>query len=91
MLRVSATDGVLQAHAIGDRLARMYPGKLRFEYVDMLDPRLDRFPEVLEKVSAEGLQLPLVYVGDELFSAGGKINGPGLRHRIEQILALEEL
>jgi len=54
---------------------------------DILDPAMDRFPEIVKRVSADGLQLPLVYVGDELFSAGGKINGPGLRHRVEEIIS----
>jgi hypothetical protein len=51
---------------------------------------MDRFPDVLAAVSQQGLMLPLVYINDELFSSGGKINGPAIRRRIEVLTQASE-
>jgi disulfide oxidoreductase YuzD len=75
------------ALAIGDRLIQWFGDRVRFEYVDLLQPEMDRFPKVAERISSETLQLPLVMIDDELFSAGEKLNGPGLRRRVEAVLS----
>jgi hypothetical protein len=38
-------------------------------------------------VSRDNLTLPLVYIDDEMFSSGGKLNGPAIRRRIEVLIA----
>ena len=75
------------ALAIGDRLVQWFGDRVHFEYVDLLEPDMDRFPKVAERISSEALQLPLVFIDDELFSAAGKLNGPGLRRRLEEVLS----
>ena len=57
-----------------------------FEYVDLFGPEMNRFPHVLAQVSQGNLALPLVYIDDELFSSGGKLNGPAIRRRIEALV-----
>jgi disulfide oxidoreductase YuzD len=76
--------------AIGGRLVQWFGEQVHFEYVDLLKPEMDRFPRVVERISSERLQLPIVFIEDELFSAGGKINGPGLRRRVEEMLSASE-
>jgi disulfide oxidoreductase YuzD len=75
------------ALAVGDRLVQGFGDRVHFEYVDLLEPEMDRFPRVVERISSERLQLPLVFIDDELFSAGGKLNGPGLRRRVGELLS----
>ncbi len=74
------------ALAIGDRLIGWFGEQVRFEYVDLMQPGMERFPKVVERISSDALQLPLVFIDEEPFSSGGKINGPGLRRRIEEVL-----
>jgi disulfide oxidoreductase YuzD len=57
-----------------------------FEYVDLFGPEASRFPHVLARVSQDNLTLPLVYIDDEMFSSGGKLNGPAIRRRIEVLI-----
>jgi len=78
------TDGWRDtATMIGKQLRERFDGQVVVEYFDLFGPEMDRFPDVLAAVSQQGLMLPLVYINDELFSSGGKINGPAIRRRIE--------
>jgi disulfide oxidoreductase YuzD len=78
------TDGWRDtATMIGRQLRERFDGQVNVEYFDLFGPEMDRFPDVLAAVSQQGLMLPLVYINDELFSSGGKINGPAIRRRIE--------
>ncbi len=61
-----------------------------FEYVDLFGPEASRFPHVLARVSQDNLALPLVYVNGELFSSGGKLNGPAIRRRIEALIHIAD-
>ncbi len=81
------TDGWRDtAMMIGRQLRERFGDQVVMEYFDLFGPEMDRFPAVLAAVSQDGLALPLVYVNDELFSSGGKINGPAIRRRVETLL-----
>lgn len=53
------------------------------EYYDLFSPEMDRFPDVLALVKEGSGAVPLVFVGDELLSAGGKVSVPAIRRRLE--------
>jgi len=55
------------------------------EYYDLFSPEMGRFPEVLALVKAGDGAVPLVFVGDELLSAGGKVSVPAIRRRLEAL------
>ncbi len=81
------TDGWRNtATMMGRQLKERLGDQVVLEYWDLFGPEMDRFPEVLAAVSRDGLALPLVYVNGELFSSGGKLNGPAIRRRIEALL-----
>jgi disulfide oxidoreductase YuzD len=85
------TDGWRDtAMMTGKQLRERFANQVVTEYFDLFGPEMDRFPDVLAAVSQGGLTLPLVYVNDELFSSGGKINGPAIRRRIEALLLAPE-
>ena len=86
------TDGWRDtATMIGRQLTERFGDQVVMEYFDLFGPEMDRFPDVLAAVSRDGLMLPLVYVNDELFSSGGKINGPAIRRRIDALLRVSEV
>ena len=78
------------AMMIGKQLRERFADQVVTEYFNLFGPEMDRFPDVLAAVSQDGLTLPLVYVNDELFSSGGKINGPAIRRRIEALVQASE-
>ncbi len=59
--------------------------QVRVEYYDLFSAALDAFPQALELVVQGRAQPPLVYVGDELLSSGGKISSPAIRRRLEAL------
>ena len=83
----------LARHGDDDRPATggRFGDQVIVEYFDLFGPEMDRFPAVLAAVSQQGLMLPLVYINDELFSSGGKINGPAIRRRIEVLTQASEV
>ena len=86
------TDGWRDtAMMIGRQLKERFGDRVATEYFDSFGPEMDRFPDVLAAVSQDGLTLPLVYVNDELFSSGGKINGPAIRRRIGVLTQASEV
>jgi len=86
------TDGWRDtATMIGRQLVGRFGDQVVVEYFDLFGPEMDRFPDVLAAVSHDGLTLPLVYINDELFSSGGKINGPAIRQRIEVLTQASEV
>ncbi len=74
------------ATLMGRQWKERFGDRVDFEYVDLFGPEASRFPHVLAQVSQDNLALPLVYVDDELFSSGGKLNGPAIRRRIEALI-----
>ena len=55
------------------------------EYFDLFSTAMDAFPNVMELVARGEAQPPLVFVGDELLSAGERISGPAIRRRLEAL------
>ena len=74
------------ATLMGRQWKERFGDRVDFEYVDLFGPEASRFPHVLAQVSQDNLALPLVYIDDELFSSGGKLNGPAIRRRIETLI-----
>ena len=68
------------------QLAARFGDRVIVEYYDLMAPEMDRFPEVLKKV-AEGAEVPLVFIGDDLFSSGGKVSVPAIARRVSESLA----
>ena len=75
----------MAASAFSDPL--WFWARIRFENVDLLDLEMDGFPQVAKQVSADGQHLPLISIGDELFCSGVRIDGPGSRRRVEEMLS----
>ncbi len=55
------------------------------EYYDLFSPEMDRFPEALALIRQSEAGIPLVFVGDRLLSAGGKISVPAIRRALETL------
>ncbi len=66
-------------------LKKQFGERVRVEYYDLFSAALDGFPQVLELVAQGQAQPPLVFVGDELLSSGGKISAPAIRQRLEAL------
>ena len=64
------------------QLAARFGDRVRVEYYDLFAPEVDSFPEVLAKVG-QGAQIPLVFVGSELLSSGGKVSVPAIAGYID--------
>ncbi len=66
-------------------LKKQFGEQVRVEYYDLFSAALDDFPKVLELISHGESQPPLVFIGDELLSSGGKISAPAIRRRLETL------
>ena len=74
-----------------EQLMTRFGDQVSVEYYDLFSPEMGRFPEVLALVKAGDGAVPLVFVGDELLSAGGKVSVPAIRRRLEALgLGLSE-
>lgn len=65
-------------------LKTRFGDQVRVDYFDLFFDGLEAFPKAIDAV-AQGAQPPLVFIGDELFSSGGKISGPEIRKRLEMV------
>jgi disulfide oxidoreductase YuzD len=65
------------------QLTARFGEQVSVEYYDLFSPQMDRFPEVLALVRGGDTAMPLVFVGTDLVSAGGKISLPTIRRRLE--------
>lgn len=84
---VGATDAWREtAMMMGRQLRGRFGDQVTVEYFDLFGPEMEHHPNVLARVSRDGLTLPLVYINDELFSSGGKINGPSIRRQLEALM-----
>ncbi len=63
------------AAAMGERIRRRFGEGITVEFVELFSPRSFDFPAVLARVEA-GASLPLVTVGDDVISEGGKLSEP---------------
>ena len=73
------------ANQAGGQLAVRFGDRVSVEYYDLMSPEMERFPEVLAKVG-EGAQVPLVFIGDEMLSAGAKVSVPAIAKHINSLL-----
>ncbi len=70
---------------IARNLKARFGEQIRVEYYDLFSEAQTAFPDVIERVASGAAQPPLVFVGDELLSAGGRISGPAIRQRLETL------
>lgn len=67
------------------QLTARFGQQVSVEYYDLFSPEMDRFPEVLALVKSGDGAVPLVFIGGELLSAGGKVSIPAIRRRLEAL------
>ena len=67
------------------QLAARFGERVVVEYYDLFSPEMDRFPEAVTLVRRGEAGLPLVFVGDTLLSAGGKVSVPAIRKALEAL------
>jgi hypothetical protein len=65
------------------QLGTRFGDQISIEYYDLFSPEMDNFPEALALVQGGLAALPLVFVGDTLLSAGGKVSLPAIRQALE--------
>ena len=82
----SGETWVSVAAALGERIERRFGDDVRVEFVELFSPRSFDFPSVLARVEA-GAALPLVMIGDDVITEGGKLSEP----RISRALAERSL
>ncbi len=68
---------------IARNLQARFGEQIRVEYYDLFSEAQAAFPDVIARVASGTAQPPLVFVGDELLSSGGRISGPAIRQRLE--------
>ncbi|MGQ9681411.1 MAG: hypothetical protein ACUVX9_02620 [Anaerolineae bacterium] len=65
------------------QLAARFGERVVVEYYDLFSPEMARFPEALALIRQDEAGIPLVFVGDRLLSAGGKVSVPAIREALE--------
>jgi disulfide oxidoreductase YuzD len=66
-------------------LKMRFGDQVRVEYFDLFLDALNAFPQVIDLVARGEAKPPLVFVGDELLSAGERISGPAIRRQLEAL------
>ncbi len=79
---VACAEGVKEtwrdvAKHTADQLSARFGDRVCVQYFDLFDPACPALPT--------GAQLPLVMIGSEVLSSGGKISVPAIRKRIEAL------
>lgn len=69
---------------IRDRVNRRFNGRVAVEHVEIFSQRSFEFPTVLEAIQG-GAQLPVVVVGDQIVSQGGKLSESPIARAIEAL------
>ncbi len=72
------------AKFIRDRLNRRFNGRVAVEQVEIFSQRSFEFPTVLEAIQ-QGAELPIVLVGDQIVSQGGKLSESRIARAIEAL------
>ena len=70
---------------IGERLRRRFGDAVIAEHIEIFSPRSFEFPEVMAAIEAGG-QLPVVTVGDQIISQGGKLSDRIISQAVEALL-----
>ncbi len=79
--------GMTWAAAVGfirDRLGRRFSNGVAVEHIEIFSQRSFEFPAVLQTIQG-GAQLPVVVVGDQIVSQGGKLSESRLARAIEAL------
>lgn len=71
----SGQTWALAAATLGQRLERRFGQMVSTEFVELFSPRSFEFPGVLARIEAGG-PLPLVTIGDDVITEGGKLSEP---------------
>lgn len=66
-------------------LKKHFGEQVRVQYYDLFSSAVDGFPAVVELVRRGEATPPLVFIGDCLFSSGGRISGPAIRRQLEAL------
>ena len=74
---------------IGERLKRRFGNAVRVEHIELFCPRTFDFPQVVAVIEAGG-QLPIITVGGQIVSQGGKLSERIIAQAIETRLKAEE-
>lgn len=67
------------------QLAARFGDRVAVEYYDLFSPEMGRFPEAVALIQQGEAGIPLVFVGDRLLSAGGKVSVPAIRRALEAL------
>ncbi len=70
---------------INERLKRRFGECVETELVEIFSPRSFEFPSIMAEI-ASGSQLPIVTVGDQVISRGGKLSDRKIVQAIEALL-----
>ena len=73
------------ARWVARQLTARFGEQVVVEYYDLFSPEMDRFPETLALVQRGEAGVPLVFVGDRLLSAGGKVSVPAIRQALQAL------
>jgi hypothetical protein len=83
---VGATDAwQAAADTARRRLTTAFGPQVHVEYYTATSPEISRFPQALALIRLGNAPLPLVFIGEELFSTGGKILIPEISRRLEAL------
>ena len=73
------------AHWAAKQLAARFGDQVVVEYYDLFSSEMDHLPEALALVQRGEAGVPLVFVGGNLLSAGGKVSVPAIRQALEAL------
>jgi hypothetical protein len=83
---VGATDAwQAAAETVRRRLISAFGPQVQVEYYTASSPEISRFPQALALIRLGNPPLPLVFIGDDLFSTGGKLLIPEISRRLEAL------
>lgn len=64
------------------RLTTVFGPQVQVEYYTASSPEIGRFPQALALIRLGNPPLPLVFIGDEIFSTGGKVQISEISRRL---------
>ena len=83
---VGATDAWQKAaDTVRLRLTRAFGPAVEVMYYTASAPEINAFPQALALIRLGNAPLPLVFIGEELFSTGGKLMIPKISRRLEAL------
>lgn len=67
------------------RLSSAFGSQVQVEYYTASSPEIGRFPQALALIRLGNPPLPLVFIGADLFSTGGKLQIAEISRRLEAL------